>query len=138
MEIERDIYLNLLNWKEETKGRKALLIEGARRVEKSTIAEKFAKDQYRSYILIDFNNASKKVRDNFDNLNQLDIFFQNLSLEYNVRLYLRESLIIFDEIQKFPKAREAIKYLVADGRYDFLETGSLISINCYYFLQYKI
>lgn len=128
MEIERDIYLKLLRWKEETKGRKALLIEGARRVGKSTIAEKFAKDQYRSYILIDFNNASKKVRDNFDNLNRPDIFFQNLSLEYNVRLYPRESLIIFDEIQKFPKARESIKYLVADGRYDFLETGSLISI----------
>ncbi len=128
MEIERDIYLKLLSWKEETKGRKALLIEGARRVGKSTIAEKFAKDQYKSYILIDFNNASKKVRDNFDNLNRLDIFFQNLSLEYNVRLYPGESLIIFDEIQKFPKARESIKYLVADGRYDFLETGSLISI----------
>ena len=128
MEIERDIYLKLLNWKEETKGKKALLIEGARRVGKSTIAEKFAKDQYRSNILIDFNNASKKVRDNFDNLNRLDIFFQNLSLEYNVRLYPGESLIIFDEIQKFPKARESIKYLVADGRYHFLETGSLISI----------
>ncbi len=128
MEIERNIYQKLLSWKQEAKGRKALLIEGARRVGKSTIAEKFAKDQYRSYILIDFNNASKKVRDNFDNLNRLDIFFQNLSLEYNVRLYPRESLIIFDEIQKFPKAREAIKYLVADGRYDFLETGSLISI----------
>lgn len=128
MEIERGIYQKLLKWKTETKGRKALLIEGARRVGKSTIAEKFAKEQYRSYILVDFNNVSKKIRDNFDNLNQLDIFFQNLSLEYNVRLYPRESLIIFDEIQKYPKAREAIKYLVADGRYDFLETGSLISI----------
>ena len=128
MEIERGIYQKLLKWKTETKGRKALLIEGARRVGKSTIAEKFAKEQYRSYILVDFNNVSKKIRDNYDNLNQLDIFFQNLSLEYNVRLYPRESLVIFDEIQKFPKAREAIKYLVADGRYDFLETGSLISI----------
>ena len=128
MEIERDIYLKLLKWKEETKGKKALLIEGARRVGKSTLAEKFAKEQYKSYILIDFNNASKKVKNNFDNLNRPDIFFQNLSLEYNTRLYPRESLIIFDEIQKFPKAREAIKYLVADGRYDYLETGSLISI----------
>ena len=128
MDIERDIYTRLMKWKNETKGRKALLIEGARRVGKSTIAEKFAHEQYRSYILVDFNNAPKKVRDNFENLNQLDIFFQNLSLEYNVRLYPRESLIIFDEIQKFPKAREAVKYLVADGRYDFLETGSLISI----------
>lgn len=128
MEIGREIYNKLLNWKEETKGRKALLIEGARRVGKSTIAEKFAKEQYKSYILVDFNSASKKIRDNFDNLNQLDIFFQNLSLEYNVRLYPGESLIIFDEIQKFPKARESIKYLVADGRYHYLETGSLISI----------
>ena len=79
MEIERDIYLKLLKWKEETKGKKALLIEGARRVGKSTIAEKFAKERYKSYILIDFNNASKKVKDNFDNLNRPDIFFQNLS-----------------------------------------------------------
>lgn len=128
MEIKRDIYLKLLKWKEETKGGKALLIEGARRVGKSTIAEKFANEQYKSYILVDFNNASKTVKDNFDNLNRLDIFFQNLSLEYNIRLYPGESLIIFDEIQKFPKAREAIKYLVADGRYHYLETGSLISI----------
>ena len=90
MEIGREIYNKLLNWKEETKGRKALLIEGARRVGKSTIAEKFAKEQYKSYILVDFNSASKKIRDNFDNLNQLDIFFQNLSLEYNVRLLRHE------------------------------------------------
>ena len=128
MELRRKIYQRLLNWKEETNGSKALLIEGARRVGKSTIVEKFAKEQYKSYILIDFNTAPKSVKDNFENLNQMDIFFQNLSLEYNVRLYQRESLIIFDEIQKYPKAREAIKYLVADGRYDFLETGSLISI----------
>lgn len=78
--------------------------------------------------MIDFNKASKKILDSFDDLVNLDIFFQTLSLEYNKRLYRRESLIIFDEIQKFPKAREAIKYLVADGRYDFIETGSLISI----------
>ena len=128
MEIQRKIYQRLLNWKNETKGKKALLIEGARRVGKSTIAGKFAKEQYKSYILVDFNLASKNVRDNFENLTRLDIFFQNLSLEYNVRLYPRESLIIFDEIQKFPRAREAVKYLVSDGRYDYLETGSLISI----------
>ena len=128
MEIQRKIYQHLLRWKEETNGKKALLIEGARRVGKSTIAEKFAKEQYKSYILVDFNLASRNVRDNFENLNQLDVFFQNLSLEYNVRLYPRESLIIFDEIQKFPRAREAIKYLVSDGRYDYIETGSLISI----------
>lgn len=128
MNIERKIYQALLAWKRETGGRKALLIEGARRVGKSTIAEKFAKEQYKSYILIDFNIAPKRVKDNFDLLNEPDVFFQNLSLEYNTRLYPRESLIIFDEIQAFPKARQAIKYLVADGRYDILETGSLISI----------
>ncbi len=128
MEIKRKMYQRLLNWKTETKGTKAVLIEGARRVGKSTIAEKFAKEQYKSYILVDFNLASKNVKNNFENLAQLDIFFQNLSLEYNVRLYPRESLIIFDEIQKFPRAREAVKYLVADGRYDYIETGSLISI----------
>lgn len=128
MDVERKIYQELLKWKQETQGKKALLIEGARRVGKSTIAEKFGREQYRSYILIDFNKAPKSVKDNFENLNELDIFYQNLSLEYNVRLYPRQSLIIFDEIQKYPRAREAIKYLVADGRYDFIETGSLISI----------
>ena len=128
MEIRRKVYQRLLDWKNEARGAKALLIEGARRVGKSTIAEKFAKEQYRSYILVDFNIAPKSVRDNFELLGQPDVFFQNLSLEYNVRLYPRESLIIFDEIQKFPRAREAIKYLVADGRYDYIETGSLISI----------
>ena len=128
MELKRKLYQKLLKWKQETKGNKALLIEGARRVGKSTIAEKFAKEQYKSYILVDFNLAPKNIRDNYENLNRLDVFFQNLSLEYNVRLYPGESLIIFDEIQKFPKAREALKYLVADGRYDYIETGSLISI----------
>lgn len=128
MELKRKLYDRLLQWKTETNGTKAVLIEGARRVGKSTIAEKFAKEQYKTYILIDFNTAAKRIKDNFENLNQLDIFFQNLSLEYNVRLFPRDSLIIFDEIQKFPKAREAIKYLVADGRYDYIETGSLISI----------
>lgn len=128
MEIERKIYQRLDRWKTETKGTKALLIEGARRVGKSTIAEKFAREKYKSYILVDFNIAPKDIKDSFDLLGQLDVFFQNLSLEYNVRLYQRESLIIFDEIQRFPRAREAIKYLVADGRYDYIETGSLISI----------
>lgn len=128
MEIKRKIYKSLCEWKETTNGSKALLIEGARRIGKSTVAEEFGKNEYKSYILIDFNKASKKVKELFDELSNLDIFFQGLSLEYNTRLYKRESLIIFDEIQKFPKAREAIKYLVADGRYDFLETGSLISI----------
>ena len=116
------------NWKETTDGRKALLIEGARRIGKSTIAEAFGKNEYETYILIDFNKASKKVKDAFDELNNLDIFFQTISLEYNTRLHPRKSLIILDEIQKFPKAREAVKYLVADGRYDYIETGSLVSI----------
>lgn len=128
MEIKRKIYESLCEWKKTTGGTKALMIEGARRIGKSTVAEEFAKNEYKSYILVDFNNAPKKVFAMFDDLNNLDIFFQSLSLEYNTRLYKRESLIIFDEIQKFPKAREAVKYLVADGRYDFLETGSLISI----------
>lgn len=128
MEINRKIYDKILEWKKSCNGKKALLIEGARRIGKSTIAEAFGKNEYKSYINIDFNQASKKILDSFDDMTNLDIFFQTISLEYNVRLYPRESLIIFDEIQKFPKAREAIKYLVADGRYDFIETGSLISI----------
>ncbi len=128
MKIKRKIYQDLLKWKRESNGKKALLIEGARRIGKSTIAEEFAKNEYQSYILIDFNIASKNVFEAFDHLNDLDVFFQMISLEYNTRLYERRSLIIFDEIQKYPKAREAIKYLVQDGRYDFIETGSLISI----------
>lgn len=128
MKIKRKIYEKLIEWKNSSNGTKALLIEGARRIGKSTIAEELGKNEYKSYIMIDFNQASKKILDSFDDLVNLDIFFQTLSLEYNKRLYQRESLIIFDEIQKFPKAREAIKYLVADGRYDFIETGSLISI----------
>lgn len=128
MEIQRKIYKKILDWKESTKGTKALLIEGARRVGKSTVVEEIGQNEYKSYILIDFNKASAKVKSAFNDLNNLDVFFQTLSLEYNTRLYNRDSLIIFDEIQKFPKAREAIKYLVQDHRYDYIETGSLISI----------
>lgn len=128
MKIERKIYKKLLDWKNSTNGTKALLIEGARRIGKSTIAEEIGKKEYKSYILIDFNKASKKVMESFDEIANLDIFFQTIMLEFNTRLYERESLIIFDEIQQFPKARQAIKYLVADGRYDYIETGSLISI----------
>jgi hypothetical protein len=128
MEISRKIYSKILDWKNETNGKKALLVEGARRIGKSTVVEEFAKKEYKSYILIDFNKAKKKVKDSFNDIDSLDVFFQTLSLEYNTRLYTRESLIIFDEIQKYPKAREAIKYLVSDGRYDYIETGSLISI----------
>ena len=126
--IRRKIYNKIVEWKQSTNGTKALLIEGARRIGKSTIVEEFGKNEYKSYIMIDFNKASKRVKSLFDDINNLDIFFQSLSLEYNTRLFKRESLIVFDEIQKFPKARETIKYLVADGRYDFIETGSLISI----------
>ena len=128
MEISRKIYSKILDWKNETNGKKALLVEGARRIGKSTVVEEFAKKEYKSYILIDFNKAKKKVKDSFNDIDSLDVFFQTLSLEYNTRLYTRESLIIFDEIQRYPKAREAIKYLVSDGRYDYIETGSLISI----------
>lgn len=128
MEIKRKIYDKILEWKKSCNGTKALLIEGARRIGKSTVVEEIGKNEYKSYVNIDFNKASKKILESFDDMTNLDIFFQTISLEYNVRLYPRRSLIIFDEIQKFPKAREAIKYLVADGRYDFIETGSLISI----------
>lgn len=128
MEIKRKIYDRILEWKRTCDGKKALLIEGARRTGKSTVAEEIGKNEYKSYVNIDFNQVSKKLLESFDDMTNLDIFFQTISLEYNVRLYPRESLIIFDEIQKFPKAREAIKYLVQDGRYDYIETGSLISI----------
>lgn len=112
-----------------TNGTKALLVEGARRIGKSTIVEEFAKNEYKSYILIDFNKAGETVLSAFRNyLNDLDTFFMILSTEYGVKLHERDSLIVFDEIQKFPKAREAVKYFVADGRYDYIETGSLISI----------
>lgn len=115
-------------WKEEN-GRTALLIDGARRVGKSYIAQEFAKKEYKSYILIDFNRAPAEITDLFVHyLNDLNMFFLYLSNFYGVKLYERESLIIFDEVQLFPKARAAIKYLVEDGRYDYVETGSLMTI----------
>lgn len=128
MELKRKVYDKLLEWKNQSNGKTSLLVEGARRIGKSTIVKKFGEEQYDSYVLIDFSKASKTIKDNFDNLDNLDKFYQTIMLEYNVRLYIRKSLIIFDEIQKFPKAREALKHLVLDGRYDFVETGSLISI----------
>ena len=131
MEFYRKIYDKLLTWKTQSNGKTALLIEGARRIGKSTIAERFGKEQYKSYILIDFRVASKTIKDNFkENLlpNKLNDFFNIIKTEYGKELYERESLIIFDEVQKFPKAREAIKDLTKDGRYDYIETGSLISI----------
>ncbi len=127
--MKRKIYEQMLRWKQENIGKTALLIDGARRVGKSFIAEEFAKNEYRSYIMIDFNNISKDIEDLFLNyMNDLDTFFMYLSGYYTVKLYPNESLIIFDEVQEFPKARAAIKYLVADGRFDYIETGSLVSI----------
>ena len=129
MLFERKIYDKFLSWKNESQGQKALLVEGARRIGKSTVVEEFGKNEYKSYILIDFSRTTDDVRGYFyQHLNDLDTFFMLLSVNYGVQLYPRESLIIFDEVQMFPKAREAIKHLVADGRYDYIETGSLISI----------
>lgn len=129
MVFKRKIYSKLLDWKKNASGEKALMIEGARRIGKSTIVEEFAKNEYKSYILIDFNDVSNIVTDAFNKyLNDLDTFFMILSTEYNKTLYPKESIIIFDEVQKFPKARQSIKKLVKDGRYDYIETGSLISI----------
>ena len=127
--MKRKIYNKLLEWKENRKGKSALLIDGARRVGKSYIVEEFAKENYKSYILVDFNNVSDDVKNIFDNyLTDLDNFFLYLSSYFGVDLYERDSLIIFDEVELYPRARSAIKYLVADGRYDYIETGSLISI----------
>ena len=128
MIFKRKIYDKLIKWKEESKGSTALLIEGARRIGKSTVAEEFAKNEYRSYILIDFAFAPKLVQDLFNDVSDLNYIFMQLQLQYAVTLHERESLIIFDEVQFNPLARQAIKMLVADGRYDYLETGSLISI----------
>lgn len=127
--MKRKIYAELLKWKQEEAGRTALLIDGARRVGKSYIVEEFAKAEYKNYILIDFNRISKDIRNLFvDYLSDLNMFFMYLSSYYNVKLLERETLIIFDEVQLFPRARAAIKYLVEDGRYDYIETGSLMSI----------
>lgn len=129
MILKRTIYKKLLEWKKECEGKKAILIEGARRIGKSTVCEEFAKNEYKSYIVIDFAICSDEIKEYFNRyINDLDTFFMLLSTAYGKKLYPRESLIIFDEVQRFPKAREAIKYLVADGRYDYIETGSLISI----------
>ena len=129
MIFKRKIYDKLVDWKNKSAGEKAILIEGARRIGKSTIAEEFGKNEYKSYLLIDFNDVSGVITDAFERyLSDLDTFFMILSTEYNVTLYPNESLIIFDEVQKFPKARQSIKKLVKDGRFDYIETGSLISI----------
>lgn len=127
--MRRKIFDKIKSWKEESAGKTALLIDGARRVGKSYCVEEFAKQEYKSYILIDFNRAGDEVKELFSHyLNDLDTLFMYLSSYFNVKLYPRESVIIFDEVQMCPKARGAIKYLVADGRYDYMETGSLMSI----------
>ena len=128
MIFKRKIYDKVKIWKETAKGQSALLLEGARRIGKSTLVEQFAKNEYRSYILIDFNEASREVKALFDDLMDLDYLFMYLQNAYKTILYERESVIIFDEVQQCPKARQAIKYLVKDGRFDYIETGSLISI----------
>ena len=128
MYFERKAYKKLTEWKEHYSDKYAALLEGARRVGKSTIAENFAKNEYKSYILIDFSKTTNNVCECFDDIGNLDMFFLRLQAETGVTLYEHDSLIIFDEVQLFPKARQAIKHLVFDGRYSYLETGSLISI----------
>lgn len=126
--FKRKIYNEILEWKEKRSDKYALLIKGARRVGKSTIAEEFAKNEFKSYILIDFAHTSKEIIGLFDDTYNLNFFFLQLQQLTGIRLYEKESVIIFDEVQLLPKARQAIKYLVADGRYKYIETGSLLSI----------
>lgn len=127
--LKRKIYDELLDWKRKSDGKTALLIDGARRVGKSYIVEKFAQNEYKSHIMIDFGNAPQDILDMFIHESaDLDLFFAKLSAFYSTALYKRESLIVFDEVQQFPRARQLIKYFVADGRYDFVETGSLIRL----------
>lgn len=128
MYFKRKAYAQLLEWKEKYADRYAVLLEGARRVGKSTIAEQFAMNEYKSYILIDFSKASNDEMACFEDINNLDMFFLRLQALRGIDLYEHESVIIFDEVQLFPKARQAIKHLVKDGRYHYIETGSLISI----------
>lgn len=127
--MRRKIYNKLIEWKKEDRGTTALLIEGARRVGKSYIAKEFAQNEYKSFLLIDFSNAPKSITEMFElYMHDLDVLFKRLEVFYRVKLHERDSLIIFDEVQLCPHARAAIKHLVADGRYDYIETGSLISI----------
>lgn len=128
MIFKRKIYEELLRWKRTDEGRTAVLIQGARRVGKSTVAETFAANEYETYILVDFAACAAEVRDLFNDVSDLNRIFMRLQLEYGVELKERRSVLIFDEVQLAPKARQAIKYLVKDGRYDYIETGSLISI----------
>jgi len=125
----RKTYQKLLNWKKESNGKTVLLLSGARRIGKSFLCEQFGKNEYKSMIIIDFGNVPKEIKDIFENDSaDLNMFFAKLSAFFNTRLYKRKSLIIFDEVQLFPYARQLLKYLVADGRYDYMETGSLLSL----------
>lgn len=128
MIFKRKLYDELLMWKRESNGTSAILIKGARRVGKSTLAEEFAKNEYDTYILIDFTKCSEEILNLFNDVSDLNRIFLKLQLEYGIELKERNSVIIFDEVQFCPKARQAIKHLVKDGRYDYIETGSLISI----------
>ena len=129
MIFKRKVYDKLLKWKELSGGTSAVLLEGARRIGKSTIVEEFAKNEYDDYMILDFARENRDVKNNFiDNLDNLDTFFRNLFLLKGRSLQGKNCVLIFDEVQLFPQARQAIKYLVADGRYNYIETGSLISI----------
>ena len=126
--FKRKIYDQMLKWKKESNGNTALLIKGARRIGKSTIVEEFARKEYQSYIIIDFSIVGEAVKELFSDLSDLNYFFLRLQSLFNVSLYERKSVIVFDEVQLFPPARQSIKHLVKDHRYDYIETGSLLSI----------
>jgi len=129
VELRRKKYEDILNWKNESNGTSAMLITGARRVGKSFLCKQFGTNEYKSMIIIDFSKPSNAVKEIFENdINDLDVFFNKLSIQYRTILHKRESLIVFDEVQLYPIARQMIKHLVADGRYDYIETGSLLSI----------
>ena len=128
MIFKRKLYNKMLQWKEERKGKSALLIKGARRVGKSTLVEAFAQREYKSYILIDFSEENRRINTLFEDMSDLDFFFMHLQQETGITLYVRESVIVFDEVQLQPLARQAIKHLVKDGRYDYIETGSLLTL----------
>ncbi len=127
--MKRKIYDRLLKWKRESNGSTALLIEGARRVGKSYIVEEFARNEYESYVIVNFSEVGKDVKDLFNDLTDIPYLTQTLANMMHAKLYERRSLVVFDEVQEFPRAREAIKFLVKDGKYDYIETGSLISIH---------
>ncbi len=127
--LKRKIYQDLIHWKNTSDGRSALMIDGARRVGKSFLVKQFAHSEYKSHIIIDFGIAPQDILDLFvHDSSNLDLFFSKLSAYYATPLHVRESLIVFDEVQQFPRARQLIKYLVEDGRYDYIETGSLIRL----------